>query len=116
MNKAALMAAMQAAIREETVPVDGVGEFRLREMTAGARDQFDRSLFNPETQQPDSMHYQSKLVRACLVDSDTNQLMFGPTELDQVLAFHPDTLDALFVVAERLNGLDKSALERAEKN
>lgn len=116
MNKAALISAMQAAIREETVTVEGFSEFRLREMTAGARDQFDRSLFDPETQQPDSMHYQAKLVRACLVDSDTDQLMFAPNELDLVLAFHPDVMDALFVVAERLNGLDKAALERAEKN
>jgi hypothetical protein len=99
------------------------GTVRVKVMTGTERDSYETSLYefkpgsgNKQGQlklNRDDMR--AKLLARVIVD-EKNQRLFCDADIRALGAKSADALDVLFEVAQRLNGLAKGDLEKAEKN
>ena len=112
--------------RHVDVPVEGLGTFRIRELSGTERDKFEVAAFNDSTEIVDGkpvmrrklnqVMLRANLVALCLVGEDGNRL-FGDDEIAQLSDGVPTTvLSQLFKAAQKINGLDGEAVEAAAKN
>jgi hypothetical protein len=90
-------------LRYEDVQVDEWGgEVRISEMTAGAYDRYQRSLYKVKGAkiEQDLTDMTSSFVSACIVDEEGG-LMFT---LDEVKKLPAKVISRLYDVAQRVNG------------
>lgn len=119
-------ALLASTFRHVDVPIEGVGTFRLRELSGAERDKFEVAIFNEVTELVDGkpvtrrklnqLHLRANLVALCLVGED-NQRLFADDEVAQLSeGVTTAVLGELFLEAQKLNGLDGEAVEAAAKN
>jgi hypothetical protein len=120
-------ALLSVAFKTVDVTIEGSGTYRIRELTGADRDKFEVGAFNDETDIVDGkpvfrrklnqLHLRARLVALCLIDGDTGKRMFADDEVEQLSEGVPTVvLGKLFTAAQKLNGLDGTATEEAEKN
>lgn len=93
--------------------------FRLREMSGTERDKFEVAAFKEGAdgkRSIDPLYLRARLVALCLVGDDGVRL-YADDEIHQLSDAVPSSvLGRLFEAAQKLNGLDATALETAGKN
>lgn len=93
--------------------------FRLREMSGTERDKFEVAAFKERAdgkRSIDPLYLRARLVALCLVGDDGVRL-YADDEIHQLSDAVPSSvLGPLFEAAQKLNGLDATALETAGKN
>ena len=99
------------------------GTVRVKVMTGTERDSYETSLYefkpgdgNKQGQlKLNREDMRAKLLARVIVD-EKNKRLFTDADIRALGAKSADALDVLFEVAQRLNGLAKGDLEKAEKN
>lgn len=116
-NRATLETIPRKTIDVEVPEVDAM--FRLREMSGTERDKFEVSVFKEEangTRKVDPLYLRARLVALCMVGDD-NVRLYADDEVLQLSDTIPSAvLGTLFAAAQKLNGLDATAVEDAAKN
>lgn len=95
--------------------------YYIKEMTGTERDRFEIASFKQNgagTQRVDMLHLRARLVSFCEVHKDGSRIR-GTSEAQ--IAVYSDRvpsgkLAVLFAAAQKLNGLEATAVEDAEKN
>lgn len=94
-------------------------EYRLREMSGTDRDKFEIAAFNGDGdghRRVNTLHLRARMVALCLVD-EQNVRLYADDEVHMLSDEIPASVIAeLFVAAQKLNGMDAEAAERAAKN
>jgi len=94
-------------------------EYRLREMSGTDRDKFEIGAFAFDSdgrRKVNALYLRAHLVALCLVD-ENNVRLYADDEVHMLSDDIPASVVAeLFVAAQKLNGLDADAVERAGKN
>ena len=94
-------------------------EYRLREMSGTDRDKFEIAAFDLDGEgkrKVNALHLRARMVALCLVD-ENNVRLYADDEVQMLSDELPaSVVGELFVAAQRLNGLDAEAGERAAKN
>lgn len=112
-SKSELLQAWQ--FKTEVVTLPNGMTATLREFSGADRDAFEQSMVKivGDKREADLTNMRSKLISACLIDTETGERMFTVEEL----AAAPATaIEPLFQVAQRLNGLGSAELDTAAKN
>ncbi len=94
------------------------GSVRLRVMTAAQRNAFQAQMVVMDGTKIKSINMadlQVKLLALCLVDENFEPL-FTAKDLAELGKKSGIVIDRLFSVAQRINGLDEDAVERAAVN
>lgn len=113
LTRAAILAASDVKSEEVNVPEWG-GIVRIAAMNGAARDEYRTALAGAELGQHVSL-FAATLLSLCCVDEAGNRL-FDAADIPALRAKSTAALDALIVVAMRINGLGGSAVEDARKN
>lgn len=113
LTKAAILS---AALKSEEIHVpEWGGTVRITTMTGAARDEFRALLATDGKETPPIAKFYAALLVATCVDEAGNRL-FDASDMAALQERSATSLDAPAEVAVRLNGLDNSAVEDAEKN
>lgn len=105
----------------ETVCVDVPewgGSVHLRAMNGTQRDAYETSLMEKQangTYKVNTENMRAKLVCFCAVD-EAGASLFTADDLDALASKSSAVIERLFDVAQKLNGLNKGAVEDAVKN
>jgi hypothetical protein len=107
-------------LRTETVDVPELGEGAqviVSEMTARARDAYERSLVDLRGKTPRPMleNVRAKLVARCVVD-ESGAPLFTEADVEAVGDTSAAAMDRLYAAAQRLNGMTKADEEELVKN
>lgn len=117
LSKAEILAASDLATEVVEVPEWG-GSVIVRTMTGAQRDAYEATLMTrTETGklEVNTDNMRAKLLVVTLVDEAGNAL-FSATDLDAFAAKSSGVIERLVIVAQRLNGLNRGAVEEAAKN
>jgi hypothetical protein len=93
------------------------GDVKVRMMTGTERDAFEASIFEvkgTDTKQ-NMVNLRAKLVGRVLIDDDGARL-FTDKEIEELGKKSARSLDKIFKVAQRLNGIGGDAVEELTKN
>lgn len=94
--------------------------FTIRAMTGEERDAFELSLTaltsNQKRRVADPKNYRAKLLVYSVIDPESGQLLFTPSDVPQLAKVRADVLTRLADVAQRLSGIRPEDVETAEKN
>lgn len=116
-NRSSLMAIPRKTVTVEFTEYDT--EYRLREMSGTDRDKFEMAAFRMDAdgkRTVDALYLRARMVALCLVD-ENNVRLYADDEVHMLSDEIPASVIAeLFVAAQKLNGLDAAAAERAAKN
>jgi hypothetical protein len=116
-NRASLMAIPRKTAVVQFPEYDT--EYRLREMSGTDRDKFEIAAFELDgdgKRKVNALYLRARMVALCLVD-ENNVRLYADDEVHMLSDEIPASVVAeLFVAAQRLNGLDAEAAERAAKN
>ena len=116
-TRSSLMAIPRKTVTVEFTEYDT--EYRLREMSGTDRDKFEIAAFSLDdsgSRKVNALHLRARMVALCLVD-ENNVRLYADDEVHMLSDEIPASVIAeLFVAAQRLNGLDADAAERAAKN
>ncbi|MBC7193862.1 hypothetical protein [Marinobacter sp.] len=116
LTKDDILQAQDLPTERVSVPEWG-GEVIVRGLTGAERDKFEASIvvrkgdktdFNPE-------NMRAKLVALCVVDEQGNRL-FADEDVKLLGKKSAAALDRIFQIAQRLSGLNPSAVEEMAKN
>jgi hypothetical protein len=102
-------------LRHEDVDVpEWGGTVRIQEMTAGAYDRYQSSLYTVKGKEvkSDLTHMATAYVQACLINED-GSLMF---ELKEIKELPAEIIKRLYDVAQRVNGEGEEGQAEIEKN
>lgn len=116
-TRSSLMAIPRKTVTVEFTEYDT--EYRLREMSGTDRDKFEIAAFDLDGEgkrKVNALHLRARMVALCLVD-ENNVRLYADDEVQMLSDELPaSVVGELFVAAQRLNGLDAEAAERAAKN
>lgn len=116
-NRASLMAIPRKTAVVQFQEYDT--EYRLREMSGTDRDKFEIAAFEVDptgNRKVRPLYLRAHLVALCLVDEQGVRL-YADDEVHMLSDEIPASVVAeLFVAAQKLNGMDAGAVERAAKN
>ena len=104
-------------IKTELVDVpEWGGTVALRELTGAERDAWEAQMVKVINgrREADLDNLRAKLVAACLVDGETGDRLFDEKTVSQLGNKSAITLDRLFKIAQRMNGMD--GVEEQQKN
>ena len=112
-TKAPLRARMQAQSGKvyKTVPVPLVGEVRIQNLSA--REQLAVAARIPDD--CENLVAMAHYVAACVLDDETDSLLYGENDIEEVLALDPRILATLSKEVRDLCGLD-IGVKAAAKN
>lgn len=122
-------ASLQATLRK-TIDVPFPDEdtfYRLREMSGTERDRFEIASFKikpnnngaehaPQTREIDPLYLRARLVASCLVDESGERIYTDKQVQECSDELSASVLNKLFNAAQKLNGLEATAVEDAAKN
>lgn len=112
LRRDAILAA--ARLERETVHVpEWGGDVLVQELTAAARDDFERALVGADGRLGPNIR--ARLVALSVVDEDGNRL-FSDADVAELAKQPAKAMDRVFSVAQRLSGLRPEDLEEAAKN
>lgn len=117
LSKADILAASDLATEAVEVPEWG-GSVLVRTMTGTQRDAYEASLMQRNDDgklEVNTDNMRAKLLLVTLVDEAGNAL-FTAADLDAFSAKSAAAIERLSVVAQRINGLNRGAVEEAAKN
>jgi hypothetical protein len=96
--------------------------YRIREMSGTERDRFEISAFkvttngSGEKREIDPLYLRARLVALSLVDEEGNRIYDDGQVRECSDELPASVLGKLFAAAQKLNGLDATAVEEAAKN
>lgn len=90
------------------------GSVRISTMTGTARDRFESNLMT-KSGKINHDNVRAKLVAACLVD-DKNELLFSEKDIVALGKKSCKTLNKIFEVAQKINGIGDEEVEDLAKN
>jgi hypothetical protein len=107
-----------AAKRRKTItrPIEGIGEVRLRALSAGDAQRFkaDVEKYTADGRDPEALAF--TLIARSWID-DSGELLFPEAEGEQeARALDPECYNEIAKEVLKLNGLTADAIEEAEKN
>jgi hypothetical protein len=117
LSKADILAASDLASETVEVPEWG-GAVIVRTMTGAQRDAYEATLMTRNDAgklEVNTDNMRAKLLLVTLVDEQGNAL-FTASDLDALSGKSSGAIERLAVVAQKLNGLNKGAVEDAAKN
>jgi hypothetical protein len=104
-----------AKLRHEDVEVkEWGGTVRISEMTAGAYDKYQRSLYKVKGSkvEQDLTDMTTSYLQACIVDDDGNPLF----TLDEIKQLPAKPITRLYDIAQKVNGDNVESKEEIAKN
>ena len=116
LSKSAILEASDLPFTDVDVPEWG-GTVRIRTMTARERDDYEASIYDMDgkTVKVKREDFRAKLLARCLIDEDGKRL-FTTKDIPQLSGKSAKPVQALFEVAQELNGLSADAQDELEKN
>ena len=109
------------SVKRKTVAIDLPeidASFTLREMSGTERDRFEDGTFSEVDGKRvvNTVYLRARLVALCLID-EAGARLYADNEIEQLSDAVPaSVLHKLFDAAQKLNGLDQTAVESAAKN
>lgn len=91
------------------------GDVIIQTMSGVTRNEWEQSLYNRETKEPDLVNSRAKLLSRCIVDEQGNRV-FSESDVAALGAKSGYVLDRLSDVAQRVNGLGSAAEEDVRGN
>lgn len=117
LSKTDILAASDMTTETVDVPEWG-GSVIVRSMSGAQRDQYEATLMTRGDDgrlEVNTQNMRAKLVLHTVVD-ESGALLFTADELDALSAKSASAIERVAEVAQRLNGLNRSAVMDAEKN
>lgn len=117
LTKEQILAASDLSKETVEVPEWG-GSIIIRAMSGTQRDAYETSLMEKQadgTYKVNTENMRAKLVLYCAVD-DAGNALFSADDLNALAGKSAAVIERLFDAAQKLNGLNKGAVEDAAKN
>lgn len=102
-----------------TVPIEGVGEFILKEMSGTDRDALEQSMVRIDGKgngTPNLANARAKLLSKCLVGEDGELLFTSANDVANLGKLPSRVLSKLYDEAAELNGLSEEDIEALAGN
>ena len=95
------------------VPIEGYGEFTLREMSGTDRDAFEQSMMKVQGEKvtPNLTNARAKLLSKCLVDVAGELMFVSANDVANLGKLGSKVLSRLYDEATELNGLSEQDVE-----
>lgn len=102
---------------EETVNVpEWGGDVVVRSMSGHDRDAIDAAMLDAQNNGGNAAeNYRARVVAACVVNADGSR-MFDDADIVELGGKSSLAISRVFDAAQRVSGLGKAGIERAEKN
>ncbi|WP_425401262.1 hypothetical protein [Algiphilus sp.] len=103
-------------LQTETVEVpEWGGSVKVRSMTGAQRDQYDVAMFRATSDDESAPSLRAMLVSFCAVDEEGNPL-FTKEDVKALAGKSSSAIGRVYDAARRVSGMDRHAVESAEKN
>ena len=112
-GKAEILGAKDCKYENVEVPEWG-GWVRLRSISAKQRDQFEAQFIHGNKRAA-MANFRANLVCRCVVDPETDKLMFSLAEMGALGEQSAEVLDRLFEACQRINGMKTEDVDTLKK-